>query len=323
MQPIARPLIVMHSDSLFKERVRRVGSQRFKMQFVDDWDMLRVALQDSPPAALVVVDPYTRSYGSETELAPELRSILWEFPTATVIAAVEVKRGRIRDLRTLGEWGVKEVISLEDEDTGEAIARRLRSAQGRPLQSLLERSLPPNISGRARALLMAAAEVVAEGGHGRDLAAGLKLSERTLLRWAEQADLPPPRRVLAWMRVLLACELLDDPGQTVLSVAYTCGYASDSSLRRAVQEFTGVMLTQLRRQGAFATAAEKFLEELNATREAGRIARKEMKTIDEGGDVDVTTSRIHAPHEEMTLAATLDAPPQQPRRRGRRKASAT
>ena len=322
MQPIARPLIVMHSDQLFKERVRRVGNQRYKTQFVDDWEGLRTGLNESPPAALVVVDPYTRTYGTEAELSPELRSILWEFPTATVIAALEVRRGRVRDLRTLGEWGVKEVIALDEEDTVEAIARRLRSAQGRPLQSLLERSLPTNLSGRARALLMAAAEVVAEGGHGRDLAASLKLSERTLLRWAEQADLPPPRRILAWMRVLLACELLDDPGQTVLSVAYTCGYASDSSLRRAVQEFTGVMLTQLRKQGAFATASEKFLEELNATREAGRIRRKEMKSVDEGGDVDLSISRIHAPMEENTLAATLSPPPDRPRRRGRRKANA-
>jgi curli biogenesis system outer membrane secretion channel CsgG len=76
------------------------------------------------------------------------------------------------------------------------------------------------------------------------------------------------------MRVLLACELLDDPGQTVLSVAYTCGYASDSSLRRAVQEFTGVLLTELRKQGAFATASERFLEELEGTRESGRARRK-------------------------------------------------
>jgi AraC-like DNA-binding protein len=322
MQPIARPLIVLHSDPVFKERVRRVGNQRFKTQFVDDWDGLRAALTDSPPAALVVVDPYTRTYGTEAELAPELRSILWEFPTATVISALEVRRGRVRDLRTLGEWGVKEVIALDEEDTVEAISRRLRSAQGRPLQSLLERSLPTNLSGRARALLMAAAEVVAEGGHGRDLAASLKLSERTLLRWAEQADLPPPRRILAWMRVLLACELLDDPGQTVLSVAYTCGYASDSSLRRAVQEFTGVMLTQLRRQGAFATASEKFLTELNEAREAGRIRRQETKLSDEESENDLPISRIHPPQEEMTLAATLDAPPHVPRRRGRRKANA-
>ncbi|HET6230111.1 MAG TPA: helix-turn-helix domain-containing protein [Longimicrobiaceae bacterium] len=277
MQTVARPLLVLHSDALFRERLRRIGSQRFQCQFVTDWESLREAVREAPPAALIVVDPYTRAYGSEAELAPELRSLLWEFPSATVIAALEVKRGRIRDLRTLGEWGVKEVIALDEEDTLEAIARRLRSAQGRPLQSLLERSLPATLSGRARTLLMAAAEVVAEGGHGRDLAASLRLSERTLLRWAEQADLPPPRRILAWMRVLLACELLDDPSQTVLSVAYTCGYASDSSLRRAVQEFTGVLLTKLRQQGAFSTASAIFLKELSDAREEGRARRKAEK----------------------------------------------
>ncbi|HEX5727695.1 MAG TPA: helix-turn-helix domain-containing protein [Longimicrobiaceae bacterium] len=274
MQPIARPLFVLHSDALFRERLRRLGNQRFQCQFVPDWESLRQGLKEAPPSALVVVDPYTRTYGTEAELSPELRALLWEFPAATVIAALEVRRGRVRDLRTLGEWGVKEVIALDEEDTLEAISRRLRSAQGRPLQSLLERSLPTNLSGRARTLLMAAAEVVAEGGHGRDLAASLRLSERTLLRWAEQADLPPPRRVLAWMRVLLATELLDDPSQTVLSVAYTCGYASDSSLRRAVQEFTGVLLTQLRKQGAFTTASEMFLRELQETREQGRARRR-------------------------------------------------
>jgi AraC-like DNA-binding protein len=280
MQAVARPLLVLHSDALFRERLRRLSNPRFQTQFVGDWDALRTALKEAPPAALVVVDPYTHSYGSEAELASELRSLLWEFPTATVIAALEVKRNRVRDLRTLGEWGVKEVIALDEEDTLESISRRLRSAQGRPLQSLLERSLPSSLSGRARTLLMAAAEVVAEGGHGRDLAASLRLSERTLLRWAEQADLPPPRRVLAWMRVLLACELLDDPGQTVLSVAYTCGYASDSSLRRAVQEFTGVLLTELRKQGAFATASEKFLAELQDTREQGRQRRKSERAAE-------------------------------------------
>src|SRR3954464_5419111 len=139
MQAVARPLIVLHSDGGFKERVRPTGRHLFKRQFVNDWDQLRVALKEAPPAALVVVDPYTHSYGAEAELAPELRSLLWEHPSATVIAALEVKRQRVRDLRTLGEWGVKEVIALDEEDTLEAISRRLRAAQGRPLQSLLER----------------------------------------------------------------------------------------------------------------------------------------------------------------------------------------
>ena len=35
-----------------------------------------------------------------------------------------------------------------------------------------------------------------------------------------------------------------------------------------------MLLTELRQQGAFATASEKFLEELDDTRETGRNRRK-------------------------------------------------
>ncbi|HEU0079759.1 MAG TPA: helix-turn-helix domain-containing protein, partial [Longimicrobiaceae bacterium] len=77
-------------------------------------------------------------------------------------------------------------------------------------------------------------------------------------------------RLLAWVRVLLAAELLDYPEQTVLSVAHSCGYATDSSLRRAVQEFTGFTPTELRRMGAFSTAADTFLGELLRIREAAK-----------------------------------------------------
>jgi AraC-like DNA-binding protein len=273
MQPILRPLIVLHGDAALREHLRQTSASRYRHREVSDWEELREALREEMPVAIAVVDPYRPDGRS---LATELRSLIWDFPTVTVVAALEVRRDRIRDLRTLGEWGVKEVVSIGEDDTPEALVRRIRTAQGRPLQSLLERSLPANLSGRGRALLMAAAEVVAEGGHGRDLAARLRLSERTLLRWAEQADLPPPRRVLAWMRVLLACELLDDPSQTVLSIAYTCGYASDSSLRRAVQEFTGMQLADLRRRGAFGTASGLFARELEQTRE-GALARRKAE----------------------------------------------
>jgi len=300
MQPIQRPLVVLHDKAPLRENLRQAAAKRYEFAEVADWEELRETLQAEMPVAIAVVDPYR---GDGKTLATELRTLIWDFPTVTVIAAMEVRRERIRDLRTLGEWGVKEVVSLGEDDTPESLGRRIRGAQGRPLQSLLERSLPNNLSGRGRALLMAAAEVVAEGGHGRDLAARLRLSERTLLRWAEQADLPPPRRVLAWMRVLLACELLDDPQQTVLAIAYTCGYASDSSLRRAVQEFTGMQLAELRRKGAFAVAAGLFSKELEATREDAKARRKAERTA-------ARAARAERP-------AATQAPGATPRRRGR------
>ena len=273
MATIPRPLMVMHPNGAFKDRVKRVGGKAFTCTFVPSWDALRNAVAEAPPATLLIVDPYATAGRETGQLSSELRALLWEFPSATVVAAMEIRPGRSHDLRTLGEWGVTDIISIDEDDTQEAISRRLRAAQGRPLQNLLQRCLPSTMSGRARTLLMTAAEVVSMGGRGRDLAKTLHLSERTVLRWSERAALPPPRRLMAWMRILLAASLLDDPGRTVLSVAYACGYASDSSLRRAMQDFLGTIPTTLRREGAFSRASRLFLAELAEVKTWGRERR--------------------------------------------------
>jgi AraC-like DNA-binding protein len=257
----------MHPDTAFRERVRQACGNDYRFQAVPDWDSLHEAVRESPPASLVVVDPYGGRNGS-VELSPALRALLAEYPSTAVLAALEVRPDRFDDLRTLGRWGVVQVISLDHDDTPFSISQRLRAARGRPLRALLEEVLPPETSGRARAILEAATDVVMVGEHGRDLAGSLHLSRRTLLRWCQRAGLPSPRRLLAWMRVLLACELLDDPGRTVLSVAHTCGYSSDSGLRRITQKFLGASPTDLRERGAFRVAAAAFVIIMNKERQA-------------------------------------------------------
>lgn len=260
----------MHADVGFRDRVKQACGTDYQYQAVADWDALREAIRESPPAALAVVDPYLGTNGrtgKSAELSVALRTLLAEYPSTAVLAAIEVRPDRFDDLRTLGRWGVVQVISLDHDDTPFSIARRLRSARGRPLRALLEEVLPPETTGRARAILEAATDVVTLGEHGRDLAGSLHLSRRTLLRWCQRSALPAPRRLLAWMRILLACELLDDPGRTVLSVAHTCGYSSDSGLRRITQKFLGASPTELRDQGAFRVAAAAFVEVLNTERQ--------------------------------------------------------
>lgn len=267
-----RPLFFLHSDPVLRERVLRAAGERFECVTVPGWDSLTRFLSEAPLTAIAVVDPYAETPGRR-ELSDKLKTLLARFPSATVLAALEIRPGRFHDLRTLGEWGVAEVIALDRDETTESIARKIRSSQGRLLRSFLANSLPSFVSSRGRAVLVAAAEVAARVGQGSDLAESLHLTDRALLRWCERSHLPPPRRLLAWVRVLFAAELLDYPEQTVLSVAHTCGYATDSSLRRAVQEFTGSTPTELRRMGAFATAADAFLAELLRIRAAADPAR--------------------------------------------------
>jgi AraC-like DNA-binding protein len=272
MRKVRRPLLVMHPDQVFRDRVRQAGGTQYVYQSVADWESLGEAIR-GVPGPLVVLDPYALRNGNRGP-SPELRGLLAEFPSIAVLAAMEVVPDRFDDLRTLGKWGVVQVISLGHDDTPHAIAQRLRAARGRPLLALLEQVLPPDTPGRARAILEAAVEVVSVGAHGRDLARSLHLSRRTLLRWSRRAGLPAPRKLLAWMRILLAAELLDDPGRPVLSVAHICGYSSDSGLRRITQKFLGASPTELRKTGAFHHAAQRFLEVLEETRRAERKKQK-------------------------------------------------
>lgn len=274
MRRVSRLVLLMHPDRAFRERVRQACGEEYLFRIVEGWQALPDAIRESPPAPLVLVDPYLpevpNGYSTATQLAPALRMILADFPSTAVIAALEVRPERFDDLRRLGSWGIVQVISLGHDDTPFSIRQRLHGAHGRPLRALLEGILPPETSGRARAILDAASDVVTLGEQGQDLAGALHLSRRTLLRWCEHAGLPAPRTLLAWMRVLLACELLDDPGRTVLSVAHTSGYSSDSGLRRITQKFLQANPTELRGRGAFETAARAFVEMLHRERQGVR-----------------------------------------------------
>ncbi len=271
MKKIVRPLLVLHENPVFRDRLRRAARNDFQFHWVTSWEGLREMVRSAPPAALVVVDPYRES-PHPNQVSPALGNLLREFPSLTVLAAFEVGPGCFEQVRRLGEWGVAQVICLDEEHTVISLEQRLRSASGRPLRSLVERSLPPYTSGYARAILGAAVQVVSAGGHTRDLARALDITERTLTRWCQRAGLPVPRRLLAWMRILLAAELLDDPGRRVVDLAYACGYSADASLRLALKTFLGRTPTELRQEGAFAVASREFLAALAEARAKQRVS---------------------------------------------------
>lgn len=248
----------------------KAGGTQFACWSVADWRMLHDAVREAPPTAVIVVDPYLGT--DDGTVAPELDALIEEFPYASVVAAVRLRQadGSPAPLRELSMRGISEIILVGLEDTPPAIRRILNLAQGRFLKELLRRILPPYVTGRARVVLMAGAVALSAGGHAPDMARALAVSPKTLIRWCERVYLPPPRRVLAWIRVLLAAELLDDPSRTVSGVARACGYTSDTALRRALLDFLAVGPTQLRETGAMAVASRTFLRELAELRDAGR-----------------------------------------------------
>ena len=109
-------------------------------------------------------------------------------------------------------------------------------------------------------ILEAAVATVTGGGAAPELARALFVSGRTLQRRCARAELPPPRSLMALLRVVLAARYLDDPGRTVLSAAIAAGYASDTSLNRAFRREAMPSPSSLRRGAALNRAVESFLE---------------------------------------------------------------
>lgn len=260
----ARPLLVVHPNERFVARVQAAAGKDYTFQALPDWPTLIEVIREAPASALVIVDPFDDP--GPRGIAMGLNDLMLQYPSIPIVAAVEVEPGSADALVKLGRQGVVEIVTIGHDDTREALRRRFQNAQGRPLKALMETVLPPDLPGRGRAIMDAAAQVVSAGGHGRDLAKTLGLSRRTLLRWTERASIPPPRRLLAWMRILQAAALLDDPGRTVYSVARACGYSSDSGLRRVTMKFLKISPTEMRGRGAFARASKGFLAELEKYR---------------------------------------------------------
>ncbi len=264
----SRPLLVMHGDPTLRVRLQALTGAEFTLVVVPDWEGLANAVRASPPSAVVVLDPYAERSGDR--FAPQFHALLSGFPSIPVFAAMAVTPARVPDILALGEAGVVDVIATGHDDTTAALKTRFRMALGRPLKLLLDAVIPPETPSRTREILDAAAEVVSAGELARELARVLGLSRRTLLRWTEAAELPPPRRLLAWMRLLLAASMLDDAGRRVLDVALACGYSADPGLRRLTVNFVGMSPTALRRRGAFKIASRAFLDDLEEYRARGR-----------------------------------------------------
>ena len=250
----------------------------YRPRFVDGWDALAAAVESAPPSLTVLADAYLGRTPSQGP-SPRLRELLWRRPSIAVVAALPLREESAEHASTLFAWGVSDVLDLELETSPLAVWQRLRGTRGRPLKRRLETVLSPYASEYARNLVRAACETAVDGGGAADLSAIFGVEARTASAWCRREGLPPPRRLLAWTRVLLATTLLEEDGRSVVNVARCAGYATDHALRRAMRELAGGDPSTVDRQRLFDRAADRFNAELREHRERAREQRRASRGV--------------------------------------------
>ena len=263
-----REVLLLESD--FPENPATL--QGYAMRPMADWTALGERVQLAPAASVVLV----RSRGAREEVA-RLEALIRATPSIPVVVAVrfgEVDAGRVRAVVSAG---VAEIANVEGVSDLEAVVPTLRRAHAQPLKRRIEERLPVWMPENGRTLIRAAAETVVDRG-GRDAFAGVfGVYFRTVSAWCAELRLPPPRRLLGWMRVLLATSLVEEPRRTVMNAALSSGYNDNSSLKRAIENFTGAPARGSIRDQRFEPAFEAFVAELRAHRHAGRLASPSLR----------------------------------------------
>ena len=239
---------------------------RYRVRPCATWAELAQQAQHAPPSAVLLV----RAEPDDGALQA-LQMVMRATPSVPAVVALSFRGGSARHLAAALEAGVSEVVNLDLERTFASMHPTLRRAHARPLKRRVEAQLPVWMGEHARTLLRAAAETVVDGGGREVLASIFAVQQRTVADWTAELGLPPPRRLLGWMRVLLALTLLEEANRTVRNVAESCGYSDDTALKRAVENFTGA--PSATRAQTFATAFEVFRDELWHLRESRREAR--------------------------------------------------
>lgn len=235
------------------------------------WDDLTALAREAAPSAVLIVAPFDDpSLPVPNPRIPEL--IAASAGVVPVLALVPFQSAFTAGVRTLLDQGVTEIADVDLEATPAAITPRLQAVHAQPLKQLVEPALSRLAAANARTIIRAAAEVAVDGGTAVDLAEVFRSTERTVSGWCAREALPPPRRLLAWLRLILALSLLEAPHRSVARAARGAGYSFDHSLRRAIRDMLGGDAPP--RERTVSQALDAFASELRSLREQRRQEKR-------------------------------------------------
>ena len=271
-----RTLIVTETPAL--QRLRELPAE-YRVRPVETWAELGAAMDQAPPSATVLADPYLGRRPADGP-APDLRRLIARRPSIPVIATLPLRSDVAGDVATLLNWEVSDILNLYVQRSADAVRECVRGVRARPLKRKVEPLLTPYASENARNVVRAACEVAVEGGAAPELAAIFQVDPRTVTAWCRREGLPPPRRLLAWTRVLLAAMMLGEHGRSIVNVARSAGYATDHALRRAMRDLFGDDPSTAPRGDLLDRAAARFKDEIRDVRSRAHERRRDTGTPD-------------------------------------------
>ena len=205
--------------------------------------------------AAVIVQPCDRD-GTRTEEA--VRAIRAGYPSVAVIAYLPPGGACSADILALARAGIHGLVLRGVDDVGVALRAALASAARRSIAERVLREVAPFVAPGAVPVLRYCLEHAANAPTVVEVARALGVHRKTLVNRMCGAALPAPRALLAWCRLLLAADVLEDHARPVEQVALALDFPSGTAFRNMLRRYTGLGPRDVRENGGLVCVLHAF-----------------------------------------------------------------
>lgn len=240
MQKFSMPPITTMLTREERLRLDAAGMGLFHTTHRERIDDVLKDLRQLRARALVISTAFCQRGEDVTRVA----SVVREFPQVPTVALISnVDRGTARAVLTLGQCGVRTLVDVRDPAGWRELRDLLLNETSTELRqhavAVIASDLLRAPAGTRRFFEVLFA-VAPRTGTIRELALGLQVIPSTLMSRFFRAELPPPKRLLAYARLIFAARLFENAGLSIATVATRLDYSSPQSFGRHVKTTLGV-----------------------------------------------------------------------------------
>ena len=228
--------------------LRDAAAIRWFNSFVD----LREALEVQVERVIVAVVDTEDPTGASAE--GFARSLGEHYPGIGVVVYRRLVAESGADVCQLGAAGVHDILLEGLTDEGYVARQIILDACRRGAADVVMQELRGVLPER---LLTFADAAIRNPGKGSvvKIAQHLNVHRQTPNTWCKKERYLRPEELLVWCRLLLVASMLELTSRTLDSIAIELDYASSTSLRNQLRNYTGMTATQIRAQGLSAVMA--------------------------------------------------------------------
>lgn len=243
-------IATMLPDARASQRVNAAVQGEHRLVHCRDWTELEAACQDEE-VTLAIIDLFADGH-SHFDV---VRRLKMRAERLTLVAYVTLTPDRARDLFDAGRAGFDGLLIVGQDDTPAAFRAVLERATARGVAQLIRPRLA-NLPPLVRDSVMVAVTRAHLRLTSHRLAEICGSSKRALLTGLADAEFPPPQKLLAWGRLIVAAQMLEDPNRAADAVARLLDFPSGSAFRNTCQRYLGATPQEIRARGGAAWAVE-------------------------------------------------------------------